>query len=99
VCSTCAVALVPLPAASWHCAQTLLTVDPLQDAFHNGVREKLIYVPCIVPNGDRPDYLATVDVDPESASYGKVGYHGGLLLATCLHACEQLHIGTGTRSV
>lgn len=29
-------------------------------------------MPCIVPNGDRPDYLATVDVDPDSASYGKV---------------------------
>lgn len=45
----------------------------LQDAFHNGAREKLIYVPCIVPDQDRPDYLATVDVDPDSADYGKVG--------------------------
>lgn len=44
----------------------------MQDAFTNGAREKLIYVPCIIPDYSRPDYLATVDVDPESASYGKV---------------------------
>lgn len=49
----------------------------MQDAFQHGAREKLIYVPCIVPNADRPDYLATVDVDPQSASYGKVGPQGG----------------------
>lgn len=53
------------------CAQGPGYATPL-DAFNNGAREKLIYVPCIVPNGDRPDYLATVDVDPDSASYGKV---------------------------
>jgi len=45
---------------------------PQQEAFLHGDREKLIYVPCIVPSHDRPDYLATVDVDPTSASYGKV---------------------------
>ena len=31
-----------------------------------------MYLPCIVPGKDRPDYLATVDVDPESATYSQV---------------------------
>ena len=43
------------------------------DAFNNGPREKIVYIPCIVPNKDRPDYLVTVDVDPESPNYCKVG--------------------------
>ncbi|KAF6260448.1 selenium binding protein [Scenedesmus sp. NREL 46B-D3] len=42
------------------------------DAFHNGTREKIIYVPCIVSDHSRPDYLATVDVDPESSTYAQV---------------------------
>ena len=42
------------------------------DAFRFGAREKLVYVPCIVPQKDRPDYLATVDIDPESEDYCKV---------------------------
>jgi hypothetical protein len=50
----------------------------LQDAFHNGTREKLIYVPCIIPDQkSRPDYLATVDVDPESSTYSQVLYTHG----------------------
>lgn len=45
----------------------------LQDAFHHGEREKLIYVPAIVPDQkSRPDYLATVDVDTKSDTYGQV---------------------------
>ncbi|XP_069691692.1 methanethiol oxidase-like [Periplaneta americana] len=45
------------------------------EAMKNGPREKLIYVPCIQPSPQethRPDYLATVDVDPSSANYSKV---------------------------
>ncbi|XP_061699655.1 methanethiol oxidase isoform X3 [Syngnathoides biaculeatus] len=36
-----------------------------------GDREKMVYLPCVYRNTAtlRPDYLATVDVDPESASY------------------------------
>jgi selenium-binding protein 1 len=35
--------------------------------------ETIAYVPCIQPAGrNRPDYLATVDVDPKSRSYGEV---------------------------
>ncbi|KAI1291039.1 Methanethiol oxidase [Halotydeus destructor] len=40
-----------------------------------GPREKLIYVTCIQVDGEvsgKPDYLAVVDVDPESADYCKV---------------------------
>ena len=40
-----------------------------RDAFNYGKREKIVYLPCIVPGKDRPDYLATVDVDPESPTY------------------------------
>ncbi len=43
-----------------------------EDAFKNGLREKLLYIPCIVPGKDRPDYLVTVDCDPASNTYSKV---------------------------
>ncbi|KAL1129063.1 hypothetical protein AAG570_013595, partial [Ranatra chinensis] len=45
------------------------------DALKNGTREKILYVLCINPNPDAnktPDYLATVDVDPESPTYSQV---------------------------
>ena len=44
------------------------------DAFRSGSREKLLYVPCIYRNTDveLPDYLATIDVDPESPTYSQV---------------------------
>lgn len=41
----------------------------------NGPRETLLYVPCIQPDGvksTKPDYLATVDVDPISPTYCQV---------------------------
>ena len=31
-----------------------------------------MYLPCIVPDKTRPDYLATVDVDPSSPTYSQV---------------------------
>lgn len=37
-----------------------------------GPRETLAYVPCVVPDKSRPDYLATVDLDPESGTYSQV---------------------------
>ena len=46
-----------------------------RDAMENGPREKIIYVPCIRVNtgaSHLPDYLATVDVDPESPTYCQV---------------------------
>jgi hypothetical protein len=42
-----------------------------QDAT-KGPREALVYLPCIVPDQSRPDYLATVDVDPSSDTYSQV---------------------------
>lgn len=43
------------------------------DAYKNGKREKLLYVPCIqTGENGKPDYLATVDCDPDSATYSKV---------------------------
>jgi len=39
-----------------------------------GPREKLLYIPCI-PTGEhaeRPDYVATVDVDPKSSTFSQV---------------------------
>lgn len=40
-----------------------------------GPREQIVYLPCIrtSPGVDKPDYLATVDVDPRSPTYSKVG--------------------------
>lgn len=40
-----------------------------------GPREEIVYLPCIYRNTDivKPDYLATVDVDPKSPTYSQVG--------------------------
>lgn len=41
----------------------------------SGPREKLLYIPCIQPDPEgtqKPDYLATVDVDPDSQTFGQV---------------------------
>lgn len=42
------------------------------EARSSGEIEKLIYVPCVIHDGSRPDYLATVDVDPSSETFSKV---------------------------
>eukprot|EP00755_Sulcionema_specki_P029453 Sspe_Gene.1921::Locus_640_Transcript_1_1_Confidence_1.000_Length_1626::g.1921::m.1921/K17285/SELENBP1; selenium-binding protein 1 len=46
------------------------------DAMKAGVREKVLYIPAVLNRGldgsDKPDYLATVDVDPESPKYSQV---------------------------
>lgn len=41
-----------------------------------GPRETLVYLPCIRTNTgiDKPDYLATVDVNPHSKTYSKVNW-------------------------
>ena len=44
----------------------------MQDAFRSGSRETLLYVPAVVPDKSRPDYLATVDADPASPTYSQV---------------------------
>ena len=47
-----------------------------KEAFHFAPREKILYIPCIIPDKDRPDYLSTVDVDPESPTYCQVSIIG-----------------------
>lgn len=41
-------------------------------AMKEGPREKLVWLPCIRTGTGKPDYLATVDVDPESPTYSQV---------------------------
>ena len=59
-------------ASSWVTSPVLICRALVQDAIH-GPRETLLYVPAIVPEQDRPDYLCTVDADPTSSSYSQVG--------------------------
>lgn len=71
-----------------------------QDAT-KGPREKLLYIPCIIPDHSRPDYVATVDVDPASSEFGKVihrthlkeagdePHHSGELTAPCDCPCTD----------
>ena len=40
------------------------------DAFKNGPHERWLYVTCVKPDESCPDYLATVDVDENSNTYG-----------------------------
>ncbi|KAI3436518.1 hypothetical protein D9Q98_005935 [Chlorella vulgaris] len=42
------------------------------DAFTNSERETLLYTIAVVPDHSRPDYLATIDADPESETYSQV---------------------------
>ncbi|DBB10518.1 TPA: hypothetical protein ACH3X3_002056 [Trebouxia sp. C0006] len=51
-----------------------------------GPREALVYLPCIVPDQSRPDYLATVDVDPSSDTYSQVIHR-----LPMLHKGDELH--------
>lgn len=43
-----------------------------QEAFEKGEREKLLYIPAIIPDHSRPDYLVTIDCDLNSESYSQV---------------------------
>lgn len=54
------------------CSKHARTCFDLQEAFRNGPRETVLYVPAIVPDGSRPDYLAVIDVDPHSETYQQV---------------------------
>ena len=60
----------PLPIDNCSCGPGY--ANPL--AAMQGPREKLLYIPCIYRNTGtkKPDYLATVDCDPESPDCGKV---------------------------
>lgn len=43
----------------------------VQDAM-KAPRETVVYLPAIIPDGSRPDYLVTVDVDPTSTTFSQV---------------------------
>ena len=43
-----------------------------QDAYANGPRERILLVTCVQADRSTPDYLATVDVYPESTTYSTV---------------------------
>ncbi|CAO1942790.1 unnamed protein product [Urochloa humidicola] len=79
---------VPAPAATnggacCHAGKGPGYATPLE-AMEKGPREKLIYVTCVY-NGtgiNKPDYLATVDLDPNSPTYSQV-----------IHRLPVTHIG------
>ena len=60
-----------LRTASGCCAKGPGFATPME-AMRNGERERILYIPCIQVVQGRHDYLATVDVDPESPSYAQV---------------------------
>merc|ERR1712002_1145933 len=66
-------------------------------AFTTSTQEKIVYLPCIVPDKDRPDYLATVDVDPDSPTYSTVisrlhfPYIGDEIHHTGWNACSSCY--------
>jgi len=67
------------------------------DAFYHGKREKLLYIPCIIPDKSRPDYIVTVDSDPESPTYSQVisrlhlPYKGDEIHHTGWNACSSCY--------
>ncbi len=67
------------------------------DAFRSGKREKLLYIPCIVPDASRPDYISTVDIDPDSKDFCRVihrlplGNLGDEVHHTGWNACSSCH--------
>jgi selenium-binding protein 1 len=67
------------------------------EAFNKGQREVLLYIPCICPTKDRPDFLATVDVDPKSETFQTVIFRthmtnlGDEIHHTGWNACSSCH--------
>ncbi|GFR97038.1 selenium-binding protein 1-like protein [Elysia marginata] len=73
--------------------------SPLE-AMRSGPVEKIVYLPCIQPphaRKNKPDYLATVDVDPASPTYSKVihrllmPYNEDELHHSGWNACSSCH--------
>jgi hypothetical protein len=59
---------------------TIVKISFCRDAFLSGDQEKLLYIPCVVPDKSRSDYLVTVDVDPQSPTYSQVNENPALSL-------------------
>lgn len=53
------------------CAHGPGYASPLE-AMQKGPKETILYIPCIQPEKGKHDYVATVDVDPSSATYSQV---------------------------
>ncbi|XP_041987251.1 selenium-binding protein 2 [Aricia agestis] len=70
--------------------------SPLE-AFHKGPREQLMYVVCVQPDLTKQDYLATVDIDPDSPTYSQVihrtytGSSGDELHHSGWNVCSSCH--------
>merc|ERR1711963_641947 len=68
-----------------------------RDAYYSGNQEKLVYLPCIIEDKTRPDYLATVDTDPASPTYSQVisrlhfPYLGDEIHHTGWNACSSCY--------
>ena len=78
------------------------------DAYASGTRETLLYLPAVLTRGlgwkgETPDYLATVDVDPTSATYSQVIHRlpmpvvGDELHHMGWNACSSCRGKTGAR--
>nr|CAD7576853.1 unnamed protein product [Timema californicum] len=69
--------------------------SPLE-AMKKGPREKLLYVVCVQPEPEitkRPDYLATVDVDPQSETYSQVVFLYIAPSTGVIHRVYMTHVG------
>jgi len=68
-----------------------------RDAFLAKEQEKIVYLPCIVPDQSRPDYIVTIDVDPSSPTYSTVisrlhlPYLGDEIHHTGWNACSSCY--------
>jgi len=68
-----------------------------KEAFYHSPREKLLYIPCIIPDKSRPDYVVTVDSDPSSPTYSQVisrlhfPYVGDEIHHTGWNACSSCY--------
>lgn len=73
-------------------------------AMLEGPREKIMYVVCIHTDPEKPDVLATVDIDPESPTYCKVSFTFERRIAylylsatanvfQIIHKLRMLHVG------
>ena len=70
---------------SKHCSSGPGYQSPIE-AYQNGPREKHLYVTCVQPKRNNPDYLATVNVDPDSPDYCKVIHR-----ASMTNLADELH--------
>jgi hypothetical protein len=61
----------PTPPYTRQPTRVLASIPP-QEAFKNGPRESLLYIPYIDPEKRTPDGIFTIDVDPASDTFQQV---------------------------